>query len=125
MVSNLSEALDNGSAKEEIIEADRMIEVEEFEDEGACFLFEVEEKKLLLLYGQECYPSSRFPCTDFSLIEILDSKGNPVDSLMDKRGEKLKPCKTISAKDPLKQLIPYDDRFVDCGLDELEEHLTG
>lgn len=124
MICTLSDALQNGTAVEEIVKSDRMMEVKELEDEGACFLFEVEDKKLLLLFGQEYYPGTKFPSTDFSLIQILDSKKNPVEFFIEKRGEKLKPYRTIPAKDGLKQIIPYDQKFINCGIDELEEHLT-
>lgn len=124
MVCVIHDALEHGSVREEIVRSDRMIEVEELEDEGACYLFEVEDRKLLLLFGQEYYSGPKFPSTDFSLVEILDSRKNFVDLFVDKRGEKLKPYKMISAKSRLKHLIPYDHKFIDCGIGELEEHLT-
>jgi hypothetical protein len=124
MISILSDALQYGTVVEETIKSDRMIEVQELEDEGACYLFEVEDKKLLLLFGQEYYPGTKFPSTDFSLIQILDSKKNPVEFFIEKHGEKLKPYRTIPAKDRLKQMIPYDQKFINCGIDELDEHLA-
>jgi len=123
MIHAIDDVLQNGTAVEEIIKSDRMIEVQEHEDEGACYLFEVEDKKLLLLFGQEYYPGTKFPSTDFSLIQILDSKKNTVEFFIEKRGEKLKPYRTIPAKDRLKQIIPYEQKFINCGIDELDEHL--
>ena len=124
MIRALNDALQNGTAVEETIKSDRMIEIQELEDEGACYLFEVEDKKLLLLFGQEYYPGPKFPVTDFSLIQIQDSKKNPIEFFIEKRGEKLKPYRTIPAKDRLKQMIPYDQKFIHCGIDELDEYLT-
>jgi hypothetical protein len=124
IISALSDSLQNRTAAEEIVKSDRMIEVRELEDEGACYLFEVEDRKLLLLFGQEYYPGTKFPSTDFSLIQILDSKKNTVEFFIEKRGEKLKPYRTISSRDRFKQIIPYDQKFINCGIDELEEHLT-
>lgn len=124
MVYSINDALQNGTVVEEIVKSERMIEVQELEDEGACYLFEVEDKKLHLLFGQEYYPGTKFPSTDFSLIQILDSKKNPVEFFIEKRGEKLKPYRTIPAKDRFKQIIPYEQKFINCGIDELDEHLT-
>lgn len=124
MIRAVNDALQNGTAVEETIKSDRMIEIQELEDEGACYLFEVEDKKLLLLFGQEYYPGPKFPVTDFSLIQIQDSKKNPIEFFIEKRGEKLKPYRTIPAKDRLKQMIPYDQKFIHCGIDELDEYLA-
>jgi hypothetical protein len=124
MIHAIDDVLQNGTVVEEIVKSDRMIEVQELEDEGACYLFEVEDKKLLLLFGQEYYPGTKFPSTDFSLIRILDSKNNPVEFFIEKRGEKLKPYRTIPEKDRLKQIIPYEQKFINCGIDELDEHLA-
>lgn len=120
MMSVIDDALQHGSAREEIVQAARMVEVEEREDEGACYLLEVDEQRLLVLWGQEFYAGPRFPSTDFSLVELRDSRRYPIESYIDRRGEKLRPSKVIAAKDPLKLKIPYDDRFIPCRLDELE-----
>lgn len=124
MIHTIDDVLQNGTAVEEIVKSDRMIEIQELEDEGACYLFEVEDKKLLLLFGQEYYPGTKFPSTDFSLIQILDSKKKPVEFFVEKRGEKLNPYRIIPAKDRLKETIPYEQKFINCGIDELDEHLT-
>jgi len=42
---------------------------------------------------------------------------------VEKRGEKLKPCRIISASDKLKGMIPYDEKFINCGLDELDSYI--
>lgn len=120
----LIDALTADRVKEERVKSDRMIEIEEREDEGACYLFEVEPKKLLLLYGQEYYPTPQFPSSDFSLIDILNSQGNPVASIIEKKGDKLKAYRTISAKDKIKDLIPYESKFLDCGIHDVETYLT-
>jgi len=123
MMSVIDDALQHGSAREEIVQAARMVEVEEMEDEGACYPLEVEEQKLLILFGQEFYAGPKFPSTDFSLVELRDARQHPIEFYIEKRGEKLRPCRVIAAKDPLKLKIPYDDQFIPCRLDELDAHL--
>jgi hypothetical protein len=123
MLSFLTDALQNGKARVEKIQSQRMLEVEELEDEGACYFFEVEARKLFQLYGQEYYSSATFPSTEFCLIDIIDSNGNPVASFLENNGEKLSPYRMICAKDTVKDLIPYDQKFIDCGIDEFEEYV--
>lgn len=124
IISVLEDALSNGMAREEKILCSRMVEIEELEDEGACYLFEIEDKRLFLLSGQEYYSNSKFPSTDFSLVDILDSNRNPVDSYIEKRGEKIRSCRIISARDKLKEMIPYDNKFLNCGVNELDSYLN-
>ena len=100
-----------------------MIEVEELEDEGACYFFEIKDGKLFQLSGQEYYSRAQFPSTDFSLIDILDAQGNPVTSFLEKKGTRLEPCKMIRATDEIKNLIPYDQKFFDCRIDEFETYI--
>jgi len=124
MIAVIKDALAGGSARVETICCKRFIKVEELEDEGACYLFEIDEKRLLLLFGQEYYSDAKFPSTDFSLVDILDANRNPVDSYVEKRGEKLKPYRIISASDKIKGIIPYDEKFINCGLDELDSYMN-
>ena len=122
-LSYFKDALQHGRAHVERIQAQRMIEVEELEDEGACYFFEIEDRRLFQLSGQEYYSSAEFPSSDFSLIDILDSHGNPVSSLIENKGARLEPCKVISATDKIKNLIPYDQNFIDCSIDEFEKFI--
>ena len=124
MIAVLNDAIINGKARVETISCKRFIEVEELEDEGACYLFEIEDKRLFLLFGQEYYSDAKFPSTDFSIVDILDAKRNSVESYLEKRGEKLKPYRIISASDKIKEVIPYDEKFINCGLDELDSYIN-
>ena len=117
------DALKHGRARVERIQSHRMIEIEELEDEGACYSFEIDNQQLFQLSGQEYYSGAQFPSTDFSLIDILDSHGNPVASFFEKNGTKLEPCKIISATDKIKNLIPYDQKFIDCSIDGFEKDI--
>jgi len=81
MVTVLNDALAGGTARVETIRSTRFIEVEELEDEGACYLFEIDDGRPFLIFGQEYYSDSQFPSTDFSLVDILDANRNPVESL--------------------------------------------
>ena len=119
-ISNFKDAIINDKVKEERIQSERMVEIHEFEDEGACYLFEVEPKKLFLLFGQQYYATSKFPSSDFSLIDILDSRGNSIDSIIQNNGTKLKPYRVIDSKDKIKDMINYESKFIDCGIDDID-----
>ncbi len=122
-LTRLKDALAYDQARIERITCERMIEIEEREDEGAGYLFEVEPHKLFLLSGQEYYAGPKFPSTDFTLIDILDSKEHAVHSIIEKNGAKLKPYRIISAKDKIKELIPYENKILNCAIEDLEEFL--
>lgn len=51
----------------------------------------------MFIAGQEFYAGARFPSLDFSLMYVLDERGEAVDMLIDKRGAKAVPARTIPA----------------------------
>ena len=71
----------------------------EVEDEGAHYLFQIEENKILSLGGQDFYPSSRFPSNDFEIVRCFDKDGKYV--LLEKYnyGNKIKPIRKIKGKE--------------------------
>jgi hypothetical protein len=79
------------------VRARSFAEFEEIEDEGACYAFEVEGGQLVFIAGQEFYAGAKFPTLDFSLVYVLDERGEAVDMLIDKRGAKAVPARTIPA----------------------------
>jgi hypothetical protein len=89
-------ALAADSARELRVQAQQVVEVEESEDEGACWLFEV-RTQVLVLAGQEYYETARFPSDDFSVVEVRGRNGQHVDVLLDVRGKKATATKRIPA----------------------------
>jgi hypothetical protein len=74
-----------------------MVELQEGEDEGACYAFQLDDDQILFISGQDYYSSSQFPNSDFSLNQILDDQGRLLEELISKQGEKLQPVHQISA----------------------------
>jgi hypothetical protein len=72
-------------------------ELEEIEDEGACYAFEMDDDRIVFIQGQEFYESARFPSLDFSLVYVLNEADQIVDMLIDKRGAKAAPVRRIPA----------------------------
>jgi len=91
------------------VRARAFAEFEEIEDEGACYAFELDGDRLVFITGQEFYEAARFPSLDFSLVHVLDEHGKAVDMLMDKRGAKAAPARTISAA--IKETLDIPDHL--------------
>lgn len=117
------DAINNGKAIAKRIKSNKVIELEEYEDEGASYFFEVNSGKLFYLSGQDYYSTPKFPNTDFSIIGLIDSAGNLVDSIIEKNGKKLEPYKTISAKQKLSMYTPPNESIIDCNAEEIEIYL--
>ena len=97
MARNLESALRRDTADVYDVRARAFAEVEEIEDEGACYVFDVGDDRLAFVYGQEFYEDEGFPSLDFSLVYLLDEAGRTVYMLMDRRGAKAEPTRTIPA----------------------------
>lgn len=106
MAADLDAVLAGGEAREWRVEAAAFVEFEEVEDEGAGYVFDLADGRLLFLSGQELYPSARFPSLDFSMVDLLDPRGRPVDQVVVKRGRRAAPRRVIPASRKLTLDIP-------------------
>jgi hypothetical protein len=95
MAHRLESALTRNEADVYEIRAGSFAVLEEVEDEGACYAFQLEGDQLVFIVGQEFYEAARFPSLDFSLVYPLDEHGNTVDMFIEKRGDRAKPAKAI------------------------------
>lgn len=117
-------ALSYNTAHVTEIEATATIELEEVEDEGATFAFQVGATSVLFISGQDFYTSERFPNSHFSIVEILTGTGDVARLLVETKGRKLTPLRTIK-KDPKKWADwPKHLQLVDGKLDDLERVLV-
>ena len=80
-------ALTLGEACVMRIQSDAMVEFDEEEDEGACYAFQLDNRQIVFVSGQDFYPSARFPNTDFSLVTVYGNGGAQVASFMEKNGK--------------------------------------
>ena len=119
----LESALRRNAADVYAVRARSFAELEEIEDEGACYAFELDGNRLVFITGQEFYKSARFPSLDFSLVHLLDEAGQAVDMLIEKRGTRAAPARRISAD--IKQKLDVPDHLeVRIGtIDSLEDSL--
>ncbi len=105
------------------IRATSFAEFEEMEDEGACYAFAIEGDRLVFVTGQQFYHEAKFPSHDFSLVHLLDDDGQAVDGVIEKRGPRASPARTIPAGVKLKLAIPEHLEVVPGSVDEIEEAL--
>ena len=119
----LESALRRDAADAYDVRARAFVELEEFEDEGACYAFELDERRVVFISGQEFYEAARFPSLDFSLVYPLDEADRPADLLIEKRGPKATPARTIpfAVKHGLE--VPEHLEVLDVPLDQLEDRL--
>jgi hypothetical protein len=109
MSRGLESALRRNAADVYDVRARLFAELEEIEDEGACYAFELDDGRIAFIQGQEFYDGARFPSLDFSLVYILDEAGQTVDMLLDKRGAKAIPARRIPAA--VKQRLDVPDHL--------------
>ena len=92
----VDDILEKDTAKVIHCSSSKMIEFEEIEDEGAQYLFQVEENKIFHISGQEFYETSFFPSNDFELITIMGPGKNQIlDFHIHCIGHKLSPIMTV------------------------------
>ena len=118
-----AETLRRNQALETRIQSDEMVELEEEEDEGACYAFQLNGKRIVFVSGQGFYASARFPNSDFSLVRIY-SENQVLVEIIEKHGKKLKPKWKISAERKAKLKVPDHLEVIEGTLDDLEKLLA-
>ena len=122
-IHSIRDALYRSEAHVVRIRSDAVVEFEEEEDEGACYAFQAAEN-IVFISGQEFYPSAKFPNTDFSLVQIRDRRGAPVESLIATDGKRLQPIRTIPAELKAKLRVPEHLQVLEGKLDDLDRLLA-
>lgn len=119
----LRDAGERGEAEEVRIRATALVELEEVEDEGACWGFQVGERRMVFLCGQEFYATRSFPSLDVTLVHPLSSKGHPVDVWIEPDGPRATPDRTIPANRKWELNVPGHLDVVEAAARTLEEDL--
>lgn len=111
-------ALTHGMVEVVKVESGKVIVLEEFEDEGSGYLFDVGADKTLLLKGQEYYPTDEkaaWPNTSFEIIRT--EQGRLLLGLVC-TGKELKPSQTIELSKCNEEFIWSEDEKVLNGTPE-------
>lgn len=124
MAQRLEAALLRDMADVYDIRARRFALLEEVEDEGPCYAFELYDNRMVFISGQEFYGGARFPCLDFSLVYPLDATGRAVDLIITKTGPKAAPARIIPAASRQRLATPEQLEVRDGRIDDLEAVLA-
>ena len=124
MARGLESALRRNTAEVYDVRASAYAELEEIEDEGACYAFQIEAGRVGFLAGQEFYEGNRFPSLDFSVAYIVDENGRSVDMLIEKRGAKAAPARRIPAAVKERLEAPEHLEVRDGTIADLEDMLA-
>jgi len=124
IIRRLESALRSNQARVVRIQSTAVVEFEEEEDEGAAYAFQLEGEKIVVISGQDFYPSAKFPNSDFSLVDILGEDGSVVEGTIAKQGTKLKPTRVIPAKVWRTLRVPDHLETIAGTLDHLEQLLA-
>jgi hypothetical protein len=121
----LEEAMDDqGRVKVTHCRTERMITMEEVEDEGPEYFFEVDPGRVYYVGGQHFDVGPDFPSTDFEVVEGFDGRGRPVHFEVRCHGRRLEPLWTIPRDVKLRMLAggcyPVDGDLLDCALEDVE-----
>jgi len=123
-VRRCEDALRRNEVHEVSIRSDAFVELEEIEDEGACYAFQLRDRRIVFVSGQDYYPSARFPNTDFSVIRVFDGERSLGQEFVEKRGSRLQPKRKISAEAKAQLEVPQHLQVIEGDLDELEHLLA-
>jgi hypothetical protein len=123
-LNRLDDALCRNEVRETRIQSDAFVELEEIEDEGACFAFQLSGNQIVFVSGQDYYPSALFPNNDFSVIRVFDSRKTLVQEFIEKHGSKLKAKRSIPAETKSKLKVPEHLQVIVGDVDELESLLA-
>lgn len=126
----LSSAVDGqGVVRVTRCRSERMVAMEEMDDEGPEYFFEVEPGTTYYVGGQHFEELPRFPSTDFEIVEGFNGEGRPVLLEIRCHGRPLAPDRTIPVGVKLELLsrgrYPQDGDLLQCGLDDIESAILG
>jgi len=105
-IGGLESALRRNEADVYDVHASAFADVEEYEDEGALYVFALDDDRMVWIAGQEFYDERRFPCLDFTLVYPLTEGGTPAWMLMERRSAKASPSFTLPASFKERQDVP-------------------
>ena len=96
---SISFALSQGTVNYIRVTTDSHVELAEYEDEGAHYLFQLDNDRILSVGGQDFYPSSKFPNTDFEIVVCYGINNETLFLEIYNYGKKLPPTIKISGKE--------------------------
>jgi hypothetical protein len=94
-VGELESALRRNEADVYEVRSRAVAEVDEHEDEGALYAFDLGDGRLVWIAGQDFYADRRFPCLEFTLTYPLTEVGTPAWMFLQHQSAKVSPSFTL------------------------------
>jgi hypothetical protein len=117
-------ALERDEVEEIRVRSTALVELEEVEDEGACWGFQVGERRMLFVCGQEFYATDEFPALDFALVHPLGPEGRPVDWWVEPFGPRAEPDVVVPASRKWDLDVPEHLEEREASAETVEEDLA-
>lgn len=111
------------------VESRKFIQLDEEEDEGFFYLFELNNKKTISIGGQENDPSKKFPNDNFEIAIAKDDKKHIILLERYDMGDKINPTKRIKGREKWKLLEsvnypnPEEFEIIDVNLESVESYI--
>jgi hypothetical protein len=103
------------------VRASAVAEFGEFEDEGACYAFQLPGDQLLFISGQQYNESGQWPCAHFSIVEVLTADyAPPFTELLTCHSPKLPPALVIDPLTKMQLAIPDHLSVISGHIEQLE-----
>jgi hypothetical protein len=91
---------------------------------GTPYAFQIGDNDIVVIVYKKAHPSSMFPNADFSLIDLFTERKKAAVRLVEKRGKKIEPVRTISSNVSAQLRAPEDLVVLRGQLSELETLLS-
>ncbi len=97
--------------KANVIKTDAFIYLPQHKDEGAHYLFQLSDNKVLSVGGQDFYPGKKFPSNDFEIALCFGINDEFIMLEIHSYGEKISPIRKITGKEKwnLLSCVNYPD----------------
>jgi hypothetical protein len=118
----LRSALAANRVEEHRVATTEAVALDEVEDLGEAWAFQVEPDRILVLGPRQELPRG-FPTTEFTFAEVRDEDGAILDTRFALRGEPLRPLRRVPAGAQRGLLLPAEFALLPGRLDRLEDLL--
>ena len=87
---------------------------------GPAYAFQVGDNDIVLIAYDKAHPSARFPNADFSLVDLFTEQKKPAVGLLEKRGKRIEPLKTIPSEMRARLKMPEHLSVIQGKVSEIE-----
>jgi len=106
------------------IQSDSVAMFEAGTKHGPVYAFQVDDNDIVLIAYDKAHPSARFPNADFSLVDLFTEQKKPAVGLLEKRGKRIEPLKTIPSEMWAKLKMPEHLSVIQGKVSEIESLLA-